>query len=139
MFRPVFRFPAAASFFFSACAASLWLWACHGRKCRSRKDGWLLVPLSGKFAFISPTKLIIAGPLLALIPILPFLFTREAFHLRRVPVWSGGRREDSRRIATTSLSFSNALRTFYSFIYGPTHNLQRVRPRTLIVRRLIFN
>jgi hydrogenase-4 component B len=29
------------------------------------KDGWLLVPLSAKFAFISPIKLIIAGPLLA--------------------------------------------------------------------------
>ena len=27
------------------------------------KDEWLLVPLSGKFAFISPTKLVIAGPL----------------------------------------------------------------------------
>lgn len=104
------------------------------------KDGWLLVPLSGKFAFISPTKLIIVGPLLALLPILLFLFTRKAFHLRRVPVWSGGRREDSRRIATTSLSFSNALRTFYGFIYGPTHNLQREYDHgPYFVKRLIFN
>ena len=37
------------------------------------KDGWLLVPLSGHFAFISPTKMVIAGPLLALIPIVFFL------------------------------------------------------------------
>ena len=72
------------------------------------KDGWLLVPLSGKFAFISPTKLVIAAPLLALLPIAFFLLSRRAFPVRRVPVWSGGRREDARRIATTSLAFSNA-------------------------------
>ena len=29
-------------------------------------DGWLLVPLTAKFAFISPSKLVIAMPLLAL-------------------------------------------------------------------------
>jgi hydrogenase-4 component B len=72
------------------------------------KDGWLLALLSGKFAFISPTKMIIAGPLLALIPITLLLVSRRAFHYRRVPVWSGGRREDARRSATTSLAFSNA-------------------------------
>jgi len=104
------------------------------------KNGWLLVPLSGKFAFISPTKLIVAGPLLALIPITFFLLSRRAFSLRRVPVWSGGRREDARRIATTSLAFSNALRTFYGFIYGPTHNLEREYDHgPYFVKRLIFN
>jgi hydrogenase-4 component B len=104
------------------------------------KDGWLLVPLSGKFAFISPTKLIIAAPLLALIPIALFLLSRRAFHVRRVPVWSGGRREDAQRIATTSLAFSNALRTFYGFIYGPTHNLEREYDHgPYFVTRLIFN
>jgi hydrogenase-4 component B len=104
------------------------------------KDGWLLVPLSGKFAFISPTKLIMAGPLLALIPIVFFLTSRRAFHFRRVPVWSGGRREDARRIATTSLAFSNALRTFYGFIYGPTHNLEREYDHgPYFIKRLIFN
>jgi hydrogenase-4 component B len=104
------------------------------------KDGWLLVPLSGKFAFISPTKLVIAAPLLALIPIAFFLLSRRAFPVRRVPVWSGGRREDARRIATTSLAFSNALRTFYGFIYGPTHNLEREYDHgPYFVTRLIFN
>ncbi len=104
------------------------------------KDHWLLVPLSGHFAFISPSKLVIAGPLLALIPIGLFLISRSAFHLRRVPVWSGGRREDTRRIATTSLAFSNALRTFYGFIYGPTHNLEREYDHgPYFVKRLIFN
>jgi hydrogenase-4 component B len=104
------------------------------------KDDWLLVPLNGHFAFISPTKLIIAGPLLALIPIALFLISRRAFHYRRVPVWSGGRREDSRQIATTSLAFSNALRTFYGFIYGPTHNLEREYDHgPYFVKRLIFN
>lgn len=104
------------------------------------KDGWLLVPLSGKFAFISPTKLIIAGPLLALIPIAFLLLSKRPFHTRRVPVWSGGRREDARQIATTSLAFSNALRTFYSFIYGPTHNLEREYDHgPYFIKRLIFN
>jgi hydrogenase-4 component B len=106
----------------------------------SMRDGWLLVPLSGKFAFISPTKLIIAGPLLALIPIVLLLLGRKRFSIRRAPVWSGGRREDSRRIATTSLAFSNALRTFYGFIYGPTHNLERECDHgPYFVTRLIFN
>jgi hypothetical protein len=106
----------------------------------SMKDGWLLVPLSGKFAFISPTKLILAGPLLALIPVGLFLLSRKTFHLRRAPVWSGGRREDARQIATTSLAFSNALRTFYGFIYGPTHNLEREYDHgPYFVKRLIFN
>jgi formate hydrogenlyase subunit 3/multisubunit Na+/H+ antiporter MnhD subunit len=104
------------------------------------KDGWLLVPLSGKFAFISPTKMMIAGPLLALIPIILLLLSRRRFRLRCVPVWSGGRQEDARRVATTSLAFSNALRTFYGFIYGPTHNLEREYDHgPYFVTRLIFN
>jgi hydrogenase-4 component B len=103
-------------------------------------DGWLLVPLSSHFAFISPTKLIIAGPLLALVPLGLFWFSRQAHRSRRVPVWSGGRREDARQIATTSLAFSNALRTFYSFIYGPTHNVEREYQQSpYFVKRLIFN
>ena len=32
-------------------------------------DGWLLVPLTARFAFISPSKLVIAMPLLALVPV----------------------------------------------------------------------
>ena len=106
----------------------------------SMRDGWLLVPLSGKFAFISPTKLVIAGPLLALVPLALFWSSRSGFKLRRVPVWSGGRREDARQIATTSLAFSNALRTFYSFIYGPTHNVEReYQDSPYFLKRLIFN
>ena len=104
------------------------------------RDGWLLVPLSSKFAFISPTKMLAVCPLLALIPIGLFLMSRRAFHVRRVPVWSGGRQEDAREIATTSLAFSNALRTFYGFIYGPTHNLEREYDHgPYFVKRLIFN
>jgi hydrogenase-4 component B len=104
------------------------------------RDGWLLVPLSGKFAFISPTKLVIAGPLLALLPLALFWISRHAYKPRRVPIWSGGRREDAREIATTSLAFSNALRTFYSFIYGPTHNVEREYHQSpYFVKRLIFN
>lgn len=106
----------------------------------SMQKGWLLVPLSSSFAFISPTKMIIAGPLLALLPIGLFLVSRRTLRFRRVPIWSGGRREDTRQIATTSLAFSNALRTFYGFIYGPTHNLEREYDHgPYFVKRLIFN
>jgi hydrogenase-4 component B len=104
------------------------------------RSGWLLVPLTNTFAFISPTKMILAGPLLALLPIGLFLISRRSLRFRRVPVWSGGRREDARQIATTSLAFSNALRTFYGFIYGPTHNLEREYAHgPYFVKRLIFN
>ena len=36
------------------------------------------------------------------------------------PVWYGGREQDPPAASTTALTFSNALRTFYSFIYRPT-------------------
>lgn len=85
---------------------------------RLMTSGWLLVPLTAKFAFISPSLLVIVMPMLALIPlILLFVFRRGA--VRRVPVWYGGLPQDAAAVATTALSFSNALRTFYSFIYRP--------------------
>ncbi len=105
---------------------------------RAMVEGWLLVPLTGKFAFISPSKLIIAMPLLALLP-LGLLLVAWRRQVRRVPVWYGGLREESQRTATTALAFSNALRTFYSFIYRPTadtayehHGLD------YFVKRLVF-
>jgi hydrogenase-4 component B len=45
--------------------------------------------------------------------------------VRVAPVWYGGREQDPRRSATTALTFSNALRTFYSFIYRPTVETER--------------
>ena len=86
-------------------------------------DGWLLVPLSAKFAFISPSKLVIAMPLLALIPLALLWISMRP--VRVAPVWYGGREQDPRRSATTALTFSNALRTFYSFIYRPTVETER--------------
>jgi hydrogenase-4 component B len=100
---------------------------------------WLLVPLTNKFAFISPTKLIIAMPLLAILPLL-FLLNGRRFQVRRSRVWYGGMRENPLRSATTSLSFANAMRTFYSFIYRPTldtaHEHQEV---AYFVRKLEFD
>lgn len=87
-------------------------------------DGWLLVPLTDTFAFISPSKLVIVMPLLAIVPLL-FLLNARRFAVRRVPVWYGGRRQDPEGAATTSLTFSNAMRTFYSFIYRPTLDTAR--------------
>ncbi len=86
--------------------------------------GWLLVPLTDKFAFISPSLLVIVMPLLAIVPLLLLLNGRR-FAVRRARVWYGGMREDAQRSATTSLTFSNAMRTFYSFIYRPTLDTAR--------------
>ena len=64
--------------------------------------------------------LVIAMPLLALLPIALLLLGHPPVAVRRVPVWYGGAEQDAARTATTALTFSNALRTFYSFIYRPT-------------------
>ncbi len=81
-------------------------------------DGWILVPLSAGFAFISPSKLVIVMPLLALVPVMAILLSRRR-PARRVPIWYGGSPRLDRRNATTALTFSNSLRTFYSFVYRP--------------------
>ena len=91
---------------------------------RSMTSGWLLVPLTDTFAFISPSLLVIVMPLLALMPLLLLLNGRR-HAVRRARVWYGGLREDPLRSATTSLTFSNAMRTFYSFIYRPTLDTAR--------------
>lgn len=87
-------------------------------------SGWRLVPLTDTFAFISPSLLVIVMPLLALVP-LALLLNGRRHPVRRARVWYGGLREDPRRSATTALAFSNALRTFYSFIYRPTVDTAR--------------
>ena len=105
---------------------------------RAMHTGWLLVPLTDKFAFISPSLLVIALPLLALVPLLLLLNGRR-HAVRRAPVWYGGLREDPGRSATTSLTFSNALRTFYSFIYRPTLDTAREhRAVAYFIHRLEF-
>lgn len=101
-------------------------------------DGWILVPLSSAFAFISPSKLIIAMPLLALLPLLLLLNARR-HRIRRAPVWYGGLQEAPQLSATTSLSFGNAMRTVYSFIYRPTLDTTRAHTaRDYFVHRLDF-
>jgi formate hydrogenlyase subunit 3/multisubunit Na+/H+ antiporter MnhD subunit len=87
-------------------------------------SGWLLVPLTDTFAFISPSKLVIVMPLLALVPLL-LLVNARRFAVRRAAVWYGGLRQDPQVTATTSLTFANAMRTFYSFIYRPTLDTAR--------------
>jgi len=102
-------------------------------------DGLILVPLTAKFAFISPTLLVIVMPLLAIIPIALVLATRR-YQVRRVPVWYGGFDQDPERASTTALSFSNAMRTFYSFVYRPTEKLEReARGPEYFVHRLRFS
>jgi hydrogenase-4 component B len=101
-------------------------------------DGLLLVPLTAKFAFISPTLLVIVMPLLALFPIATILISHR-YAVRRVPVWYGGLAQNPERVSTTALTFSNALRTFYSFIYRPTQETEREMHRIrYYVRRLTF-
>lgn len=112
--------------------------------------GPVLVPASGApirlpdtFAFISPTLLVVVMPLLALLPLGLLLMSRR-FSVRRAAVWYGGREQDPARAATTALTFSNALRTFYSFIYRPAVVTERelahaANGRPYFVRRLVFS
>lgn len=84
----------------------------------------LLVPLSAGFAFISPAALVIAMPLLALLPI-ALTRGRRRFAVRRAPLWCGGEDYAAHAGATTALAFSNALRVFYGFVYRPTNTVGR--------------
>jgi len=100
--------------------------------------GLLLVPLTAKFAFISPTMLAVAMPLLALIPLFLFAMSRR-YAMRSAPVWYGGLQQDPARASTTALTFSNALRTFYSLVYRPREETTReVRGRRYFIHRLVF-
>ncbi|SDC93683.1 proton-conducting transporter transmembrane domain-containing protein [Paraburkholderia lycopersici] len=106
---------------------------------RAMVAGWLLVPLTDKFAFISPSKLILAMPLLALLP-LALLWLTSKRAVRRVPVWFGGMTAHERDAMTTALTFSNAMRTFYSFVYQPTISATREHEqREYFVKRLVFS
>lgn len=89
------------------------------------RDGWLLVPLTSSFAFISPSKLIIIMPLLALLPILLLVLSRRRFRIRHSAVWYGGLPQDPVQSATTQLTFANAMRTFYGFVYRPRVRIER--------------
>ncbi len=102
-------------------------------------SGWLLVPLTSKFAFISPSKLIIVMPLLSLIPLALLWFTTKRT-VRRTAVWFGGMTADGREAMTTPLTFSNAMRTFYSFVYQPTMSTEREHElREYFIKRLVFS
>ncbi|MGB6535832.1 MAG: proton-conducting transporter membrane subunit [Xanthobacteraceae bacterium] len=107
---------------------------------RDMHAGLVLVPLTAKFAFISPTLLVIVMPLLAIIPIL-FVLASRRFSVRRAPVWYGGFDHDPERASTTALTFSNALRTFYSFIYRPREEVRREANGAVhyFVQRLVFS
>ncbi len=112
--------------------------ALPGATAQALRSGWLLVPLSGGFAFISPTKLVIAMPLLALLPLGLWWAARP--RLRRTPTWYGGLPRTSEQAAITPLAFSNALRTFYSMVYRPTEEMRREHAGLrYFVRRLSFD
>ncbi len=101
-------------------------------------DGPLLVPLTAKFAFIAPSLLIVVMPLLALIPIALILGSKRRA-IRRARVWYGGLAPDPARASTTALSFSNAMRTFYSFVYRPTADTERdADAGGYFIRKLVF-
>ena len=95
-----------------------------GQSSAALHQGLLLVPLTASFAFISPTKLVIALPLLALLPIALLLWSRRRHRSRHVPVWYGGFARPPHG-ATTPLTFSNAMRTFYAFVYRPETELEQ--------------
>lgn len=81
-------------------------------------DGLLLIPLSPKFAFISPFLLLIVGTLLALVPLALIRLRPHGIRsYRRVPLWAQGLETVPVESGTTPLVFSNAMRRFYSFAY----------------------
>ena len=88
-------------------------------------DGPLLVPLTAKFAFISPSLLVIVMPLLVARARSGSFWEASRRPVRRSPVWYGGLSPDPARASTTALTFSNAMRTFYSFVYRPTAVTER--------------
>jgi len=112
--------------------------AVPGASALALRSHWLLVPLSSHFAFISPTKLVIAGPLLALLP-LGFWWVARVGR-RRSPTWYGGLPRPASQVSITPLAFSNALRTFYSMVYRPTEDMRHEHAGLrYFVRRLSFD
>ncbi len=100
--------------------------------------GLILVPLNPHFAFISPTLLVIVGPLLALIPLGLLAFGMRSGR-RAAPIWAHGLRALPQASATTALAFSNALREFYSFVYRPrTIALRRTEKRSYFIKAVRF-
>lgn len=89
-----------------------------GQTSMALRSGPLLVPLTSSFAFISPTKLVVALPLLALLPIGLLVGSLRRHRRLRVSVWYGGFARPAHG-ATTTLTFANAMRTFYAFVYRP--------------------
>jgi hydrogenase-4 component B len=101
--------------------------------------GFLLVPLSASFAFISPTLLVIVTPLLALIPI-GFIIRNLRYSVKRAPIWYGGLKQDRKLVATTALTFSNAMHYFYRFVYLPKHEIKReYRGKVYFVKSVSFS
>jgi formate hydrogenlyase subunit 3/multisubunit Na+/H+ antiporter MnhD subunit len=117
---------------------------------RNMHVGAILVPATGApirvpetFSFISPSLLVVVMPLLAAIPVV-LLIVSKRHRTRRVAVWYGGLTQRPQEVSTTGLAFSNALRTFYSFIYRPTveveHELAHgAEGKPYFVKRLVFN
>lgn len=101
--------------------------------------GAILIPLSANFAFISPAFLIIVAPLLALIPVGLLIFNLR-YKIKRAKLWTGGLQHDHKNTATTALTFSNALRYFYRFIYLPKHEVTReYRGKPYFIKRVLFH
>lgn len=97
------------------------------------------MPLTDALAFISPSKLVIVMRLLTLISLALLRFKRTR-PVRRTAVWFGGMTPDGRDAVTTLLTFSNAMRTLYSFVYQPTMSTEREHEqREYFITRLAFS
>jgi hydrogenase-4 component B len=73
-----------------------------------------------------------------MLPIGLVLINRR-FAVRHAPVWYGGLDQDPARASTTGFTFSNALRTFYSFVYRPTERTTREANGVhYFIHRLVF-
>ena len=103
-------------------------------------DGLLLVPLTAKFAFISPSMLVIVMPLLSLVPI-GLLVLSRGLAVRRAPIWYGGVQQDVARHGHDSADLlqraAHLLQLHLSADRGD--GTAKSRGREYFVKRLVFN
>lgn len=102
-------------------------------------SGLLLVPLSANFAFISPLLLVIVCPLLALLPI-ALIVLNKRYPVKRSAIWYGGLPANPKTVATTALTFANALHYFYRLVYLPKHEVSfEYNGKPYFIKRVSFH
>lgn len=102
-------------------------------------SGLTLVPLSDQFAFISPLLLVLVCPVLALLPVC-LIVKKRRYPVKRSAIWYGGLPADPKTVATTPLTFSNAMHYFYRLVYLPKHEVSfEYNGKPYFIKRVSFH